>query len=1162
MADVEPTAPSTDVAPDEMEPGPNSASDSISQEAATDSGPAPHAESAGGDDPDGMDVQPDIVDDSGDDMMLPDNDQGAGKRVKVYELRDQAWFDRGTGHCKGVYDNDNDVALLVVEAEEPQPEGRAGEEAEGPGGFLKDELLLHAQVTKDDQYTRQQETLIVWTDQATQLDIALSFQDASGCEGIWQFINEVQKHLSNQLGDDSKMGMVSSSSPMEPSPILASSAAMGAMARDHWQQPSLANIKDHEVWLRMQAKSAAGREHAVEHIIVEDYIKQLIVVLHQAEDLESLDDLHALCSLMQTILMFNDNGIFEYILQDDIFDGVLGMLEYDPEFPTLKASYRAFFRQYSKYREVVRIKDDTIRNKIHQTSRLLYLKDVVLARLLDDPTFNILNSFVFFNQVDITSYIQTDDILLHELFVDFQRDERTGQDDSKKRDLVQFLHQLMIMGKGMQVPNRLALYRTLVDRGLLFACEWAFRQPEATILHGGAEILTLAVEHDVNAVRVHALREEELSRTTLVVEIVGLLQSTQDQGLIQQTVETLRTLLEPGADNEQSFARAKESTVAESFIAYFYEHCAAQLFLPISSLPELKDVNKQAQPLVPQRTPLLAILVDLLSYCVAAHGHKAQFYILSTPLALQVCSLVYAREKTLRHSALRFIKACLRTGNHFIHRNFTKNGVTKAIIDLVDRETMRDTMLSSACLDTLELIRKESMKAIIMDMFDKHEAQLTRLTERPFVRAYVLGLRIRWEQFKEPPPQPPPQAIVEATKRTATDEEEAWFNQSDDETDAEGESTAPHVPVKRKRTQQSGPAPKRLSSGGGGSALGLDYDDASDSDGSAGGESPKIVPANPPAGTESELVEGLSDVEKRVRAKRIRQEEEEEGSALSDLIGGSKAGAPKDGSSGVVARVVHEGKPEVGGSAMHLLVLSLNRQSKKVTMGRVIRAQRKSGGIFKANTHHNKNPARHRNLDFAEKNGYVRGVVREIIHDAGRGAPLATVVFRDPYRYKLRKETFIAAEGISTGSFIYAGKKAALSIGNILPLSACPEGTVVFNVEEKIGDRGAIARTSGNYATIIGHSEDGKTRIRLPSGAKKTVASRARATVGVAAGGGRVDKPFLKAGRKFHAMRAKRNSWPRTRGVAMNRFVLIRYAGLIAARRTGKKRGTIQVKDA
>ena len=46
------------------------------------------------------------------------------------------------------------------------------------------------------------------------------------------------------------------------------------------------------------------------------------------------------------------------------------------------------------------------------------------------------------------------------------------------------------------------------------------------------------------------------------------------------------------------------------------------------------------------------------------------------------------------------------------------------------------------------------------------------------------------------------------------------------------------------------------------------------------------------------------------------------------------------------------------------------------------------------------------------------------------------------------------------------------------------------NVEEKIGDRGALARTSGNYATVIGHGEDGKTRVRLPSGTKSQLFSR------------------------------------------------------------------------
>jgi hypothetical protein len=162
-------------------------------------------------------------------------------------------------------------------------------------------------------------------------------------------------------------------------------------------------------------------------------------------------------------------------------------------------------------------------------------------------------------------------------------------------------------------------------------------------------------------------------------------------------------------------------------------------------------------------------------------------------------------------------------------------------------------------------------------------------------------------------------------------------------------------------------------------------------------------------------------------------------------------------------------------------------------------------------------------------------VVKEIIHDAGRGAPLAKVVFRDPYRYKLHTETFIANEGMYTGQFIYAGKNAALTVGNVLPLGSIPEGTVVSNVEEKIGDRGALGRTSGNYVTVIGHNPDeGKTRIKLPSGAKKVVKSTVRGMIGIVAGGGRTDKPLLKASRAKHKFAVKRHSWPRTRGVAMN----------------------------
>jgi len=254
--------------------------------------------------------------------------------------------------------------------------------------------------------------------------------------------------------------------------------------------------------------------------------------------------------------------------------------------------------------------------------------------------------------------------------------------------------------------------------------------------------------------------------------------------------------------------------------------------------------------------------------------------------------------------------------------------------------------------------------------------------------------------------------------------------------------------------------------------------------------------------------------------------------------------------------------------------------SRYYRMGRVIRSQRKgAGSVFKAHTKKRKGAARLRANDYAERHGYIKGVVKDIIHDPGRGAPLAKVAFRDPYRYKMRTETFIASEGMYTGQFIYSGKKATLQIGNILPVGSMPEGTIVCCLEEKAGDRGRLAKTSGNYATVVSHNRDtNKSRVKLPSGSKKVIPSANRAMVGIVAGGGRIDKPMLKAGRAYHKYKAKRNCWPKVRGVAMNPVEhphgggnhqhighastvrrdtsAGRKVGLIAARRTGRLRGS------
>lgn len=247
-------------------------------------------------------------------------------------------------------------------------------------------------------------------------------------------------------------------------------------------------------------------------------------------------------------------------------------------------------------------------------------------------------------------------------------------------------------------------------------------------------------------------------------------------------------------------------------------------------------------------------------------------------------------------------------------------------------------------------------------------------------------------------------------------------------------------------------------------------------------------------------------------------------------------------------------------------------------MGRVIRGQRKGrGSIFTSHNHHRKGPALLRKLDYAEHHGYIKGIVKDIIHDPGRGCPLAKIAFRNAYKFGIDTERIVAVEGLFTGQFVYYGKGANISIGNCLPLAKLPEGTIVSNLEEKKGDRGTIAKASGTYATVISHSDDGTTRVRLPSGCRKTLESSCRAVIGMVAAGGRIDKPLLKAGVAYHKYKAKRNCWPRVRGVAMNPVdhphgggnhqhigkpsTISRSAppgqkvGLIAARRTGLLRG-------
>lgn len=238
-------------------------------------------------------------------------------------------------------------------------------------------------------------------------------------------------------------------------------------------------------------------------------------------------------------------------------------------------------------------------------------------------------------------------------------------------------------------------------------------------------------------------------------------------------------------------------------------------------------------------------------------------------------------------------------------------------------------------------------------------------------------------------------------------------------------------------------------------------------------------------------------------------------------------------------------------------------------MGKRIIARRRGSGSprFVAPSHRFFAEPRHKTK---LTNDIYYGKVVGLTHSPSHSAPLALVKYEDG------EDCYILApEGIAVGDLVACGSNAEVRLGNTLPLGKIPEGTFVYNVENNFGDGGKYVRSSGGFAKIVTKTGD-KVVLLMPSRSEKTFSVKCMATIGVVAGGGRLEKPFIKAGRRWHAMRARGRLYPITSPVAMNAVehpfgsgrgrhmgkssVPPRFAppgrnvGQIGARRTGRRR--------
>ncbi len=200
----------------------------------------------------------------------------------------------------------------------------------------------------------------------------------------------------------------------------------------------------------------------------------------------------------------------------------------------------------------------------------------------------------------------------------------------------------------------------------------------------------------------------------------------------------------------------------------------------------------------------------------------------------------------------------------------------------------------------------------------------------------------------------------------------------------------------------------------------------------------------------------------------------------------------------------------------------------------------------------------------------LKGKIVELVDSPGHSSPLMIVAYEN-------KQTSLiqAPEGVRVSQDVMMGADAPLETGNVLPLRAIPDGTAICNIEHVPGDGGKFVKAPGAAGRIASKSELGITVI-LPSKKEHVFHPNCRATIGIVAGAGKNEKPFLRAGNKYYAIRARNKVWPRSSGTSMNSVAhpfggrsshakghastVSRDAppgakvGMIAARRTGRKK--------
>ena len=604
-----------------------------------------------------------------------ENGDGSPRRVKLYTLSADKWVDCGTGYCSGKL--------------EPIPHFFVVNESDSK------DVLLNAPIRGSTQYQRQQDTLIVWTNEDG-TDYALSFQETDGCLQLCEFLIEIQN---NKVAPNISLVAIIQSAEGEITEIIAGPAP-------ELPAPTVENLESILDMLTINQ----FKNKIIGQILKSggEWLVQLVHIFTSCEENHQLSNIYCLSDIVKTLVYFNEIDIFELLIQGSILHHVIGILEYEPEFPGLKMNWRDFLNEKVKIKEVIKVNDSAIEEEIRKCFVLQFLKDVVLARLLDDSGLNCISTMIQNKESRMLDFMQKDEDFLKELFAlygddDDNDDEKNLEKCQRKIDGIKLINQFVLISKTQQPFQRTEFYKALITKGLMSMIKFSTREKEIESRILVTEVIVTIIEHEI-------LLFKNSNEEMLMNTLINILIDEKNIGLKTQAFEAIKILIDPNNLIESNSNLINDNVniselIDDSFFSDFYEKSALKLFQPIISI--IED-NKTPKSTAYSREDLVTLedLCELLGFISKFHDSVfSRSFILENHLLKGINKLIAPQFKyQLRLSAVRCLRNIVLLNDEFYTRYIIENDILSGFMQILHESNDSNNLVNSTCLNFLNIV--------------------------------------------------------------------------------------------------------------------------------------------------------------------------------------------------------------------------------------------------------------------------------------------------------------------------------------------------------------------------------------------------------------------------------------------------------------------------